>query len=346
MALPARSQVRPAADIVHGFLRGTMGFTAADLEALESGRAVARLMRSRDPEDVNIFGAVRIAVSPESFLQQLREIDVLERKLGIAQAGKFHDPPQLQDLDALMLGEQDIAALKECEPTDCTMQLPSLDMTRFRRDVKWDATDAPAQAQRLFRQLMLEHLQAYRAGGYGALADYTDRNLPISAAHEFRLLSAPGDLPVDLPALMYYLGGYPKVPLQGASDYFYWNKGEFGIKPTVRLNHVTIYPTAGLANGGPLRFVAATSQIYADHYFSATLELRSVLDDPKAPGRAVYLFYTTKSRVSGLSGLMGVFIRPIAKSRARTGMERYLLVTKKVLEPPVLVPGAPGEPGR
>ena len=106
----------------------------------------------------------------------------------------------------------------------------------------------------------------------------------------------------------------------------------FGLKPTVRLNHVTVYSIAGPGAADGLRYVVATVQVYADHYFSATLELRSVVDDAAAPGKRFYLFYTTKSRVSGLTGFMAMLIRPLVKSRARSGMERYLDMTKKVVE--------------
>ena len=56
------------------------------------------------------------------------------------------------------------------------------------------------------------------------------------------------------------------------------------------------------------------------------------MDDPQAPGKRFYLLYTTKSRVSGLTGFMKAILRPLVRSRARSGMERYLETTKKALE--------------
>ena len=82
----------------------------------------------------------------------------------------------------------------------------------------------------------------------------------------------------------------------------------------------------------PLRYVMATKQLYANHYFSATLELRTIVDDPQAPGRGIYLLYTTKSRVSGLTGFIGTLIRSIVRSRARSGMEQFLTLTRKAVE--------------
>jgi hypothetical protein len=72
--------------------------------------------------------------------------------------------------------------------------------------------------------------------------------------------------------------------------------------------------------------------VYSSHYFSATLELRTVVDDPARAGHGFYLLYTTKSRVTGLTGFMGTLIRGLVRSRARSGMERYLTITRRMVE--------------
>jgi hypothetical protein len=329
----ANPQLAPAPpDLPHRFLRDTMGFSAGDVESVEAGRAIARQMKTREGVDINIFGAVRINGSPDAFLRQLRDIDSLERKLGIQQVGKFHEPPLLADLDGLTLDQGDVDALAHCQPGDCGLQVSAKALARLRTEVHWQAPGVKTQVDGLFRQLMFDELQAYRSGGSGTLGAYADREGALSRANEFRLLSAKGDMPAELPELMHYIRSYPHGWLPGAIDFFYWNKGDFGLKPTVRLNHVTIYPIAGPGMPDLLRYIVATTQVYADHYFSATLELRSVVDDAAAPGKRFYLFYTTKSRVSGLTGFMAMLIRPLVKSRARAGMERYLDVTKRVVE--------------
>ncbi len=332
LAGPARVPPGALPDPLRAFLSDQMNFSASDLETLQAGRAVARQMATRDPVDVNIFGAVRIDSPADAFVRQLQAIDDLERRLGVIQAGRFGDPPRLADLDALTLEPDDLADLRHCRPGSCEIQLPMRAITRFRRDVDWRAGNSADSANRLFRQVLFERLEAYRSGGLQALGAYQDRGEPISVAADFRLLAAPGDLPADLPELTYYLRAYPKAMLPGGSDLFYWNKGEFGMKPTIRLNHLVTYPVPAAAARGGLRYVVATSQIYSDHYFSATLELRSIVDDAAQPGRRFYLLYTTKSRVSGLTGFIGMLIRPMVRSRARSGMERYLNVTKQVVE--------------
>ena len=170
--------------------------------------------------------------------------------------------------------------------------------------------------------MLFELLESYRAGGNGALPAYEDRERPITVAAEFQLLPGPSDLPAELPDLLRHLSAFPAVPVPGSDDFYYWNKGEFGMKPTIRLNHVTIYPLSHFQGPGAIQAVVATTQIYSNHYFSATLELRTVIDDAARPGQGCYLLYTTKSRVTGLTGFMGTLIRSLVRSRARSGRRR------------------------
>ena len=87
-----------------------------------------------------------------------------------------------------------------------------------------------------------------------------------------------------------------------------------------------------LAHLGRLRDRAAARRIYANHYFSATLELRTLVDDDDGEDDGFFLLYATRSRVSGLSGFFKGLLRAIVKRRARSGMGRYLANTQAVIE--------------
>ena len=121
--------------------------------------------------------------------------------------------------------------------------------------------------------------------------------MPLSA--EVHGLAYPLDTPMPIPELTRFLREYPRSGLPGAAEFFYWNMGEFGMKPTTRLNQVVIQPfPAGVASLPGLRYVIATRQIYANHYFSATLELRTLVDDDDGEDDGFFLLYATRSRVS------------------------------------------------
>lgn len=328
----ATAATQDARSLVRTFLHDKMGFSQSDIEAVDAGRAVAKQMHTRDAVDVNIFGAVRIAAPAEAFIRQVRAIDVYERKLGVLQVGKFQQVPQLADLSALSLDRADLSDLASCRKGDCDIQLSAAAIEMFRTKVNWRAADSRPTANRLFQQMMFEWLETYRAGGKAALPAYEDQEKPISVAAEFKLLPSPGDMPTPLQELTRYVTDFPAATLADAEDFYYWNKGEFGMKSTIRLNHVTIYQVPHPPAPEPMRYIVATTQIYSDHYFSATLELRTVVNDAARPGQGFYLFYTTKSRVTGLTGFIGTLIRPLVRSRARSGMENYLNVTKKSVE--------------
>jgi hypothetical protein len=318
---------------VRTWLRDQMGFSDNDIRLVNEGHAVARQLTLAASEEVSVFGAVRIAASPGAFIEQLRDIQAYERRLGVLQVGKFHDPPRLEDLDGLTLDRADLQVLEHCRPADCDLQLSAAMMDRFATDVPWNTPGAFPQANRLFRQMLFDRCLQYQTGGLEALEPYDDGPTPMPAAEEFRRLQVTKDLLPALPHLAAYVTGFPASAPPGVEDFYYWNMGEFGMKPTTRLNHVSIYPVAAAgARPDGIRFAIATTQIYSTHYFSATFELRTVVDDAANPGQGFYLCYASRSRVSGLTSFIGTLIRPIVRSRARSGMERYLTITKSAVE--------------
>ena len=83
--------------------------------------------------------------------------------------GKFNDPPRLSDLDALELLESDVRDLRNCRPGDCELQLSENTMAQFDARVDWDSADAPAQATRIYREMIFDALRTYRVGGVDTL---------------------------------------------------------------------------------------------------------------------------------------------------------------------------------
>ncbi|MDA1257793.1 MAG: hypothetical protein O3C10_08115 [Chloroflexi bacterium] len=328
----ARPQVAPTRATLRRYLTDQIGYSDRDWRDVLAGRAVARNLDTPEAVDVSIFGAVRVRGRARELVEQIREIDVFERKLNILGVGRFNDPPRLSDLDGLELLGSDIQDLRNCRPGDCELQLSETAMARFDTLVDWDSADAPSQATRIYREMIFDALRAYRIGGVDTLGTFADRNPPTPISEEVHGLANPLDTPTPIPELTRFLRDYPRSRLPGADDFFYWNMGEFGMKPTTRLNQVVIQPfPIGAASLPGLRYVIATRQIYANHYFSATLELRTLVDDEDEDD-GFFLLYATRSRVTGLSGFFKGLLRAIVKRRARSGMDRYLMNTQAVIE--------------
>lgn len=327
----AQVAATPSRDALRRYLVDVVGFSGRDWRDILNNTAVARNLDTRENIEVSIYGVIRIEGRPRDFVDRIREIDELERKLKIIGVGKFSDPPRLQDLDGVELSEQDAGDVRNCRPGDCQLQLTARAMQRFDTLVDWERDDARTQAARVYREMMFDLLQAYREGGARALPAFVDQTPPTIVADEMALLVNPLDAPVPIPELRRYLRDYPRAVLPGSESLFYWNTGEFGMKPTTRVNQIVIQPIpTPVASMPGLRHIIATQQVYANHYFSATLELRSIIEDDG--GDAFFLLYATRSRIPGLSGFFKAILRTIVRSRARSGMERYLTRTKALIE--------------
>jgi len=322
-----------------------MGFSRADMKAVASGQAVAKSLDTPSGTDMAVVGAVRIEAPVETFLARFKNITTFERADNIRNINKFSVPPKLDDLLTLALDKDDLTALRSCRPRDCDVQLGAANMDRFRTTVEWRAPAATAQANALMRQVIFEQLTAYRERGLAGLDDYADRDQPRSVAAEFARLDPAKEAPVAVPAELARLRDYPGAAVNGAEEFFYWAKVSFGLKPTVRLNHVTMFPRPSATDG--VTWVVATNQLYASHYFSTALELRFLIPDEvpagtgstaagagstRPPAQGFTLILLAKSRVPGLTGVVGSVIRLVVKSRSRSAMERHLAHSKKLTE--------------
>jgi hypothetical protein len=329
-ALAGAALAPQSSSLVGDYLIDRMDFSRRDVAAIEAGRPVAHTVDGRSGQDIGVVGAIRINAPPAALLAKLRDIASFEKSPSVLQIGLFGSPPRPGDLTGLTLDSDDLSALASCSPGDCDLQLPAALMQRFRTAVPWRTPQAAEAATRIMRQYLLDLVHAYRMSGNDGLGRYDDDRPPVHVSEEFRLLGFVHDLPAPLPALASYLSDYPHATLRGAEEYFYWSKVDFGLKPTIRVNHLTIYPVTDRRDG--LRYVAATKQLFASHYFSTALELRFLVVDPARPDDGFILLLVTKSRVPGLSGLVGSMMRLVIKSRAARSMERHLAHTKKLAE--------------
>jgi hypothetical protein len=286
-------------------------FSAADLRVLDGGEAVVKSLDTPVRQELAHFGAVYIDAPADRFVDRFVDIERFERGPGIPQIGRFDISPRLADLASLTLPAKDVTALATCRPGDCDVKLSTAAMTRFRNQVDWSSPNAAQQAHEVAREMLLELVRAYQAIGNAALGYYDDAGTPLPVAEQFRALLTSGHLlPLPVPELMAYLDEYPRSRPSGAEDFFYWSVVDFGLKPTVRVNHVIIYPLAARPSG--VSHVIAIKQLYASHYFHTTLELRFLVDaERRANRRGFYLLSITRSRIDGTSGLKGSLLRPV-----------------------------------
>jgi hypothetical protein len=324
---PGTGAPDPAFD---GFLRQRLRLTGAQMDAIDRGEAVTLEVRATVDREIALAGVVHIAAPAERLVSLVRDIERFESGDGFLATRRISDPPALDDFASLALPAEDVEALRKCRPGRCDVKLGQGAFDRLR-EIDWRAQDVTAQVNSLARQMAFDYVRAYQAGGNGELAVYLDSGRPQFVAEEFASLTRRlQDLPDPTPALAEYLVGYPRAErAPGLEEFLYWSLGDFGLKPVVRLNHVVIQPGSGRT-----RWVIATKQLYASHYFQTALELRALVDDARAPGRAHYLVVYNVARSDGLTGLFGGVVKGKARDASRKGLAKALSATKRRCEGP------------
>ena len=312
-------------DTSMGPILTSMGFASGDLQRLQRGAALVRSLDTRAREELAHVGMVYLDASPEEYVERFRSIEQFERGPSVLQMGRFGTRPRIDDLQSLTLSAEDFAELPACRPGRCEMKLSADAMARFGDEVDWSSPQAWRQADEVMRRMLLDLVRAYQAEGNAALGAYFDRDRPLPVADQFRALLASREaLPDQVPILFAYLEHYPRDLPEGAEDFFYWTIVDFGLKPTIRVNHVTIYPLAARSSTG-VAYAIALKQLYASHYFHSTLELRFLLDRADRSGRpGAALVSIARARSDGMTGVRGSLLRPIVRRRSRDALRGYL----------------------
>jgi hypothetical protein len=310
------------------FFREYVGLNDEQIKNIRSGKAVAKILDSPTPDEVYVFGSVYVNSTPARYLKFASDIDALRKVPNYLAVQKFSDPPKLSDLEGFTLEEEDIKELKKCEPGHCELQLPSEAMDTFKQSINWSAPDVANQVNRLGQKMALEALEKYVEGGNAALGTYRDKHNPAVAADTFqRLISRAKGLPLYLPQLDQYLLDYPKANSDGIESEFYWEKVNFGLKPTLRILQAIVYRDKDSANP---RYAIAVKQLYASHYFETALDLTVCVPDHERAG--MYVITLKGSSQAGLTGLKGGIVRKVAVDKTRSSLEKALGTIKQKLE--------------
>jgi hypothetical protein len=309
-----------------------VGLKEDQIAAIRNGKAVAKVVESRTPDEVFVFGSVYVQSTPEKYLKLASDIDALRKLPSYLAIRKFSDPPQLSDLDGFTLEVDDIKQLKNCEPGKCDVQLPTEAMDAFKQSVNWSEPDAANQANQLAQKMALETIHRYTQGGNAALGTYMDKHHPTVVGETFAsLLSRSKALPVYLPELEHYLLGYPRAQSENIQSEFYWEKVEFGLKPTLRIVQAIVYRDSRSTDPA---YAVAVKQLYASHYFETALDLTVCVRDQETPERGFYLITLKGSQQAGLTGFKGGIVRKVAVDKTRSSLERALGAIKQKLESP------------
>jgi hypothetical protein len=315
------------------FFAKNIGLNQEQIANIQKGQPVALALKSRIPDEIFVFGAIRINSNPESYIRFTNDIDRLRKIPEYLAIGSFSNPPRLSDLKGFTFDKDDISALEECKPGDCMVQVAAGGIETLQKSIQWSAPDAAQQVNQLLQKAALQRLVAYKQGGDKILGEYNDKKHPTVVAEHFKyMVSYVKALPNYLPGFYSYLINYPRNKPANVTDSFYWAKVNFGLKPTLRMLHVM---TLTGKNRDEPAYIIAEKQLYSSHYFETALDLTFCIRDSSDPGKpGFYLVKVMGSEQAGLTGMKGSIVRKVAVGRSVSSLEKSLAVIKTTLENP------------
>lgn len=299
----------------------------AERSRAAAGSAVLTIVPTRG-HDLAVYGVVRTAAAPDRLVVWTRAIEQLYRGRYVPSLGRLSDPPQLADLTALTLDEEDLNDLRVCRAGDCGLKLSAPEMERIRQAAAAGGAQWRPAVQEAFRRVVLGRAQDFLAGGLAASLPYEDHKKAVWPQAEFEEVAARiGFEALYDPRVIPYLRAYPAVSGDGVESFLYWSKETLGSgKPIVSVTHMAIVRSLGDRADA----VVAARQVFATHYLTASLSLTALSSG--SDGGPSYLIYIRRSRTDAFDGPFGTFVRHMVEKRIRADGPPVLETLRRKLE--------------
>ena len=311
---------------LQGYLEKTIGLSGAEIAGLEQGRAAAKILPSRQPDEIAVFSVVRIEVPPDYLFRAYQNIEKFE-PANAKEYGLFQQPPQLSDLAKLTLEPKDLEALRKCKPGNCDVQMPANAIRKFQA-LDWNNPQTSSEAATLQRQLILDYVKLYLEKGDDALLTYNDRKQPQALRESWKqLLEQTPELFTAVPQLMKHLQEYPRDKSPATMDRLLWIKTDAGGDTlTTSVGHVFLHEEK---QADQAVYVIGVKVLFASHLFQDGLTLRYLV--PAGP-KAHYFLSLSRAHVPELGGFKGRMLRGTLSGKMRDNLADFAVSTKKVME--------------
>jgi hypothetical protein len=303
-----------------------LSLSTSEHRRLDAGESVVRILSANGPS-VGVRAAARADVTPRRLVEWARQVQRLQTLPYQSVAGRFSDPPRIEDVAGLDLDDEDLTDLRQCRPTDCDLKLEDDEIEQVRRRTFSAGHAWKPALQAAFRHIVLARAQRYLIEGHNG-ASYHDRRTPVLLAREFSELAheAAAAQP-RVSSLIDYLTRFPHGAAPDVESFLYWSKDSLGARPIVGVTHVAILESRDPAVA---EAVVARKQVYASHYVNGSLSITAVTLAAGDSDR--YLVYINHTRADVFDGLFGGLIRKTIERRLRREGPRALDALRRQLE--------------
>ncbi|MBN2125563.1 MAG: hypothetical protein JW821_14795 [Deltaproteobacteria bacterium] len=311
-------------------LKAHVDLSQEEVEAIRKGKGIVRDRPAGVKQEISLLGIVRIDVPAEFFVRMAaREGMNLETSAALSR-GRFSASPRLEDVRAVSLPLDELGELTKGVSPGCKVKASSVLAGRFG-GLDASSPDFEDCANDLIREVLVAYVEKYLREGDRALITYEDKAVPVRLADEFRsLIEASPPLGDPFPDIYRYLGGFPNRWLGFAESALYWTMEHFdpqATRPVLSLNHLVFYrePSA------PQEMIVISKQLYATHYYEASLGVTMVWDAPASDGPALYLMHINRSRIDILREIPRILAGSIRRG-ARDMLRERMSALKTNLE--------------
>ena len=311
------------------FLQSQMDFSEADLRHLAQGRVVTRKLRADTDREIALVGVARLTTTKQRFLAEFRSNGAILQSMHTTRFRTFSPNPDPDDLSDFTVTEGDLDALRQCRAGDCDVNVSELVLSELQRLEKSPGA-YPDQVSTAVRAMLLDYVRRYLAEGDSALVVYNHKSRPLSLADGFRhLLGESPYLLEYVPELHHYLEVFPRDHLSDVEEFLYWTVEEFGMRPLTSVTHATTFDQLS----GPMpRALILLKQIYASHYFQASLKVLGLVTESADPNETgLYLVYLDRSL---FDTKLGGIKRRIAERELRQNLGSRLESIGRIFEEP------------
>lgn len=309
-------------------LRTRAGLTEDDFRRLEEGEIIIKKLERLARSEVALVGVVKVEFAYDLAKLGFERTVNTQKRESARENGRFGEPPSVGDLASLEFEEKDVLDLAECRVGSCEWNLPASTIDALRSGIDWNSADAAASASKILKDELVRYIKDYRDRGVSGLPEYRDTEYRVNLGDEYRSI-AQSLMFVDRfdPGFGVFVRSYPEGRPEGATDFFNWSEVKIGFKPVVMVTHTL---ESERAEGDIGYTLNVSRQVFANHYFDASLGTIALFGFPASEGRPQsYIVFVNRSRASALRGKLGGLLRGLIEDQAKGKLEGFLSDTKK-----------------